>query len=380
MDWQTPLRSQQAEFIKRLKTGMNNLLFCHVENCFSEYAIIADKQLKQLRDAAWSMTERQRTTDSVRHLFLESLANKLGEETVRLQLEDVIARDGQGALIRNQGKTKFSARQWKIFITYIRAFQYLEQYMPVNLFPSGYLRLAANPSTRLLVKSICGDSSPIAWSITSEEIEKNVAVACTWIQEEVTEFQSEYHVIFMGFLPTSVLQAAPEDVTIGPEDLLYSGGLRNFLECIAIASPSTASESIPEPNSAPGVPEAALHIGSWKQPLSLEQLIRLRQAIQELIDQHNQRLRKPEFDLAERSQANHDFLWRNVLNQIRPFSTQALLRKQSYLLAFDDETALIGISSEALFDMNATWLPKVKEAFRNVVGKEIQISLEVVSK
>ena len=44
MDWTTPLRAQQADFIQRLKSG--HLLHCEIQGQHSELTVISEDVLK----------------------------------------------------------------------------------------------------------------------------------------------------------------------------------------------------------------------------------------------------------------------------------------------------------------------------------------------
>lgn len=382
MDWQTPLRSQQTEFIKRLKLGPENLLFCQAENHFSELVVISEETLKHIRNTSWLLTERHKSTDSVREVFLRNLASKLGEEAVRQQMDYLLAEGSHRDLLRKSGKTKFNARQWKFFITYIRAYQYLNQFLPVDLFPAGCLRLAEDPATSIQIKTCSEATGPVQWFFNQEEIEKNVAVVCILIRESITEAQPKYHLVMAGFLPTSLIELKEQPMRLELEDLLYMGGLRSFLQFIQ------SQPAVPDPeahleNSARVVSSetcGTINIGSWHQPLSVEQLIRLETAIQQLLSQSESAQSVPKLSLALNKQ-NPTLapIWNAVLNQLTPHSTQSLLRQQSCLLSFDGERVQIGISSEALFAVGPKWLMKVEEAFVRLLGREVEVSVEVIS-
>lgn len=393
MDWHTPLKSQQAEFIKRLSLGLENLLLCSVENQFSELAIIQEDALKHIRNSSWLMTERQKSTDSVREIFLRNLASKLGEEVVRRQLTDLIAKGVHKDFFRENGRNQFSARQWKYFITYIRAYQYLNQFLPVDLFPAGSIRLAANPSISIQVKACLNkreNPEAIAWSISQEDIERNVALACVLIQEEVSESRSEYHIVLGGFLPTCMISQTERPKSLGLKDLLYFGGFRSFLSHLQLSISSNnllAQSSTPNPSlfEVSSDSYASISIGSWKYPLSLEQLQELETAVQKLLTHQTLVKQKPpSSEVKPTSTALKQNpalipLWNSILNQLTPRSTQSLLRQQSYLLSFDGERAQVGISSEALFAVGPNWLAKVEQAFNRLLGRKIEVSVEVIS-
>lgn len=381
MDWQTPLKFQQTDFVKRLRSGLNQLLFCQLENHFSELVIISEPDLKPLREAAWLVTEKQKNLDSVHEVFLKNLAGKLGEEAISKQLNDLLSRANYKDLIRANDKKSFNARQWKIFITYIKAYQYLEQFLPVNLFPVGRLRLSSNPSASLQVKVAQGSAETVRWAVTREDVKRNAVIVCVLVSEEVDEAQANYHLVLSGFLPTYLIEVNEDETSIGLENLLYTGGLRGFLQVLQAEADESRQQSSkptgPETSKSTETP-ATIQIGTWEYPLSIEQISRLKEAIQELLNRHQ--AAKPQQDspaISKRSSMLAS-LWNGVLKQIQPATTQAILRKHSRLLSFDGERAQIGISSEALFSMNPKWLLKVEEAFTELLGREIEVNVEVM--
>ena len=71
-------------------------------------------------------------------------------------------------------------------------------------------------------------------------------------------------------------------------------------------------------------------------------------------------------------------LWQQVLAQLQPFGTQALMKQQGSLLSFDGTVARIGISSKPLFKMAQGRIPNVEAAFQQVVQHKVTVSLEVL--
>ncbi|MEP0872736.1 hypothetical protein NDA01_23230 [Trichocoleus desertorum AS-A10] len=381
MDWKTLLRSQQADFIKRFKSGTENLLFCEVENQFSELAFVSSQKLKQLRDASWLLAERYKNTAPVHDVFIKHLTGKLGESVIKRQLSNLVAKGSYRDITGNDTSESFDARQWKLFITYIRSYQYLSRYLTGDLFPIGYLRLAANPAISIQVKACHTKANKIQWVVSKAEVEKNSVVVCIWIREEVNEAQPEYHLFLAGFLPTGMIQLQDGQAVLGLEDLLYGGGLRSFIEFIQAQSLQfNSSKAQLDYTSESANSSLSIQIGSWQCPLSWEQLTSLEAAIQELKAQQ-QEPQIPVLPPHSSAELPLDLnqLWQKVLGQLRPPSTQSLLRQQSRLLSFDGHQARIGISSSALFRVNQRWLPKIEEAFNKTCQHQVKVTLEVIA-
>lgn len=197
MDWTTLLRVQQADFIQRMKSGY--LLHCEQVGNYSELTLISDDKLKQLRDFCWEMAEKYKQKSSVRDLFINNLKGKLGEEVIKAYLSELITEVDYEKRIGGDGKVDFT--------------------------------LTSNSDIGIQVKTRHATNiDTVRWSITDQEINKNTVVACILIKEEVSEAQSKYSLILVGFLPTSMIQSRNGKAMIEMKDLLFGGGLRSYLE------------------------------------------------------------------------------------------------------------------------------------------------------
>ncbi|MBD2450768.1 tetratricopeptide repeat protein [Nostoc sp. FACHB-152] len=196
MDWITLLRSLQSDFIKRLASGC--LLHCETEGQHSELTIISGERLKILRDFCWQMAEKYKRVSPVRDVFISYLKGKLGEEVVKERLADCITEVDYEKRFGGDGKIDFT--------------------------------LTTDPTIGIEVKSRHGSIDRVRWSVSSEEVEKNAVIVCIFIQEEVHEAQSEYHLFLAGFLPTRMIKLKTGRIAFGIDQLLYAGGLRCYLE------------------------------------------------------------------------------------------------------------------------------------------------------
>jgi tetratricopeptide (TPR) repeat protein len=196
MDWITLLRSLQSDFIKRLSSGC--LLHCEIEGQYSELTIISGERLKTLRNFCWQMAEKYKRVSPVRDVFISYLKGKLGEEVVKERLADLITEVDYEKRLGGDGKIDFT--------------------------------LTANPTIGIEVKSRHGSIDRVKWSISAEEVEKNAVVVCIFIQEDVNEAQSAYHLLLAGFLPTQMIKLKTGKISFGIEQLLYGGGLWGYLE------------------------------------------------------------------------------------------------------------------------------------------------------
>ncbi|WP_157750080.1 tetratricopeptide repeat protein, partial [Dolichospermum compactum] len=200
MDWTTPLKAQQTDFIQRLKSA--KLLHCDEKVQHSELTIISGKRLDQFRDFCWEMAEKYRRTSrvAIRDVFINNMKGKLAEEVVKSRLADFVTEVDYEKRVGGDGKVDFT--------------------------------LTSDSSIGIQVKARNGNFDNIQWSISREEIEKNAVLLCILIQEEVSEAQAEYNLILAGFLPTNMIKSNTGKVLVGIDELLYSGGLRSYLESL----------------------------------------------------------------------------------------------------------------------------------------------------
>ncbi|EAW33906.1 DNA polymerase III subunit gamma/tau [Lyngbya sp. PCC 8106] len=73
-------------------------------------------------------------------------------------------------------------------------------------------------------------------------------------------------------------------------------------------------------------------------------------------------------------------IWRRVLEQVQPFSTQQLLRQHGRLLGMDTEVAYIGVPTQKLLKIAQGKIPHMEAAFKRVFKHPIKVRLEVGTK
>lgn len=72
-------------------------------------------------------------------------------------------------------------------------------------------------------------------------------------------------------------------------------------------------------------------------------------------------------------------VWQQILAQLQPMSTRALLRQMGQLIAFDGNVARIGMRSQSWCDRSKAYLPNIRAAFRATFQQEVEIRLELTT-
>jgi WD40 repeat protein len=214
MDWTTPLKSQQVDFINRLNYDPATLLHCPIPGRHSEVVTIAGSQLKRIRafcrqSLVGSEIPSSLPSMPVRQMLLKQLPLELAIEAIATVLSNRV--------------TKIHSQE----------------------------RQATNRSLNLSVKNISGEtqaifgiqvkvtqgmSQAVQWRISREEINQNILVICLLLPNPIEESQTEYAPILAGFLPTHLIECSDPSVDLKLSDLLYIGGLTSYLDSLKLES------------------------------------------------------------------------------------------------------------------------------------------------
>ncbi len=208
MDWITPLKSQQNDFILRLKSDSAHILGTKIPGCHSELVTIAPKRFKEIRSLCRKLVLKSEQTIPVREVLLTHLRVQLAEEVISTCLNDFVNQvDPEYRLMMKSSKS---------------------------------FTVKTNSNIGIGVKADTGNIDTIRWVITAEDVKQNAVLVCIFMPEEVTEDLSEYSPILAGFLPTQMLKLADGESSLALGDLLYGGGLRGYLE--SLSSEQTSQE------------------------------------------------------------------------------------------------------------------------------------------
>jgi DNA polymerase III subunit gamma/tau len=72
-------------------------------------------------------------------------------------------------------------------------------------------------------------------------------------------------------------------------------------------------------------------------------------------------------------------VWEQVLDRVRPFSTQALLRQQGNLVIFTNDTAYVKMSSQPLLNIVKNKVANIEEAFVQVFNRRVKVTVGVTN-
>lgn len=244
MDWTTPLKSQQVDFIARLDGDPAKLLHCPTPGMHSEVVAIAHDQLKKIR--AWCRKSLVEST-------LPSVAPSM---PIRLMLEEKLPLE----LAIEAIATVLGDRATKV---------YPQERQSISRCLNFCIKdITGQPQENfgIKVKVAQGMTQNPQWQITLEEIQQNVAIVCVILPKQIQESETEYQLILAGFLPTTMLNTADLTgnltgnlacnlacnltVNLNLSDLLYIGGLVSYLENLKTESTNPPS-----------------HQTEWLQPL-----------------------------------------------------------------------------------------------------------------
>ena len=149
------------------------------------------------------MAEKYKRGSKVKNTFINNLKGKLGEEIVKRCLGDFITEVDYQLKLGGDGKIDFT--------------------------------LSSDLSKGIQVKTRTSKKGgEMTWTVSLDEIQKNSAIICILIEEEIDEAQAEYHLVFAGFIPTLFLSQNQENQSVRINELLYSSGIKWYLKNVEI--------------------------------------------------------------------------------------------------------------------------------------------------
>jgi WD40 repeat protein len=242
MDWISLLKTQQADFlqrVKRPKTYDLSLLESQVKGCHSEIMTFWGEPLAKLREISRQQAEiiaknppptppeypeppdwtipfptffQQQAEDYLlrEQIVARIIGERLGKQVKKVPQDTLnnMVLDDEGNL-RSQSKFSYS--------------------------------FASNPKVSIQVVATDGESfnslkkDKVKWYITQEDVKKHqVLIFLCLFYPFTTERGSEKQAIISGFLPTNQIEFSEPKLYVTPGNLLYAGGLIWYLESLHI--------------------------------------------------------------------------------------------------------------------------------------------------
>ncbi len=200
MDWTTLLKSQQADFIKRLKSDRANLLHCRSRGCHSEVMAISGEKLQKIKAFCRQLALEEEQSAPVRDSFRSRWQQQLGKEAIAVYLDE---------LERDSNAPDAVAATW-----------------------------TPEKSIGIAVQAEDGSLDAIRWPVSLELVRQNAIVVCILLREDFDSEPEACKPILAGFLPAKMMAFSDGEAKLGIADLLYIGGLRAYLESLQKQSPS----------------------------------------------------------------------------------------------------------------------------------------------
>jgi WD40 repeat protein len=206
MDWTTPLKFQQADFIKRLTSNPAGLLCCHTPGCHSEVIQLSGETLKQVRAFCRQFALTVEQSASVRDILQQCFIQQIGEAAI-------------------VGYLGSSVRQLDV-----------EQRQETNQAVA--LTLANEMFAGIQVKTATTSLNQVRWQISIEEVKQNVVIVFVGSLQAISESCETCDLVLAGFLPTRLIDTRLTEISISIQDLLYIGGLQSYLDSLQSMSAS----------------------------------------------------------------------------------------------------------------------------------------------
>lgn len=215
MDWTTPLKSQQVDFIARLNHDPATLLHCPISGVHSEVVAIAGDRIKKIRafcrkTLVGSDLPSSLPSMSVRQMLLEQLPLEIAIEAIATVLGDRVTK------VHPQERQATNRC--------------------LNLSLKEDISDEPQAISGIQVKVALGSSDGVQWQINREEINQNVVLIGVLLPKNIQESQTEHYPILAGFLPTKLIQISGDVVDLKLSDFLYIGGLSSYLATLKIES------------------------------------------------------------------------------------------------------------------------------------------------
>ncbi len=254
MDWINLLKTQQSDFLQRVKKPKTydlSLLESQVKGCHSEIMTFWGEPLAKLREIScqqaeiiaknppptppeypeppdWTIpfpTYFQRQAED--YLLREQIVDRIILERLGKQVKKVPQDTLKNMVLDDEGNLRGESKFSYLFIS--------------------------NPKVSIQVLATDGESfnslkkDKVRWSITQEDIKNHqVLIFLCLFYPFTTERGAERQAIISGFLPTNQIEFSEPKLYVTAGNLLYAGGLSWYLESLIIKknTPSVVDEIV----------------------------------------------------------------------------------------------------------------------------------------
>lgn len=240
MDWINLLRSQQKDFLRRVKQIESRevvFLDAGVSGCHSERVNFSESQLIQLLDIAREKA-LQITVNYPQAYFTKNISPQ------NISPQNISPKSLSPQQLQNQLERYFYYEQLSEKLLNLYFFQIFQSFddglnnifdaniPPKNISPlyKFSYQLIGNPRFSLQI-NICTDSDrkdlnhqKISWQINQDDIKNHHILLFATSQPHHPQHR-EQNITLWGFLPTQLISISPPHHHLEPSQLLYSGGL-----------------------------------------------------------------------------------------------------------------------------------------------------------
>jgi hypothetical protein len=209
MDWITILRDQQIDFIKRLRSNssvLHQMKNYKLTDYHSELIVVSGHLLNRMQ----KFYHRQQTK-KLPNIYQKYINTDEFQEKIKSSFSKLIVQQYLNSMIKVVDKNHKSLKEY-----------------------AGNFYLTLNPSYPIFIAGKVGSRYTATWSVNIYQIPEPSTIVFVLIEEDFDseENNQEYKIILAGFLPTEMLNHSQPVVKVSIEDLLYSGGLKSYLESL----------------------------------------------------------------------------------------------------------------------------------------------------
>ncbi|MBK1988860.1 hypothetical protein A0J48_015160 [Sphaerospermopsis aphanizomenoides BCCUSP55] len=236
LTWQDVLQAQQQDFIQRLKYSLNKPEYDNLTlSCFDYHPVYCEKSYPSERIIISRFLEQEIDKFCCELLkkynqgftvddYMNHKIGKIGEEAVNIYLDKLITGVDYKIHSGGDGGIDFMLKNNKNIGIQVKT-KSLNRITSINPIIENHLDYINMD----LYETQIDRFDEIKWTIKQDEIKKNKVLVCVLLMNHIVvdNIQGSYDCIITGFKPTAEIKDSGD---LKMQDLLYSGGMRPFLE------------------------------------------------------------------------------------------------------------------------------------------------------